>query len=85
MCLIVATKDGVVRNDIIEEYSRLSQNTQTEYHEIQGADHTDLCYDEHYCSHLIRLSRNFIAKVIQTRAEAAIALKMQTARATTTT
>ena len=68
MCFIAASKDGVVRNDYIEEYSRLSQSSDSEYHEITGADHTDVCFDEHYCSHLIRASQYFIRKVIQKRA-----------------
>lgn len=64
-CFIAASKDGVVRNDYIEDYFRLSQSTESEYHEITGADHTNVCFDEHYCSHLIRLCRKFIGKVIE--------------------
>ena len=70
ICFIAASKDGVVRNDYIEEFARLSPSMETEFHEISGADHTDVCMDEHYCSHMIRASRNFISKVIQKRAQA---------------
>lgn len=73
-CFIAASKDGVVRNDYIKDYSdicrsRESDNDVSEHHEIQGADHTDVCFDERYCSHLIRASRNFFNKLIRKKME----------------
>lgn len=50
ICFIAAKKDGVVRNDYIQDFSRLSQNSLTEYYEIAEADHTDVVFDPHYCS-----------------------------------
>ena len=50
MCFIAAQKDGVVRNDYIQDFSSLSQNSLTEYSEILEADHTDVVFDPHFCS-----------------------------------
>ena len=50
ICFIVAEKENCVRNDYIEEFSRLVSNDQGEYHMIGEADHTDICFHKNYCS-----------------------------------
>ena len=68
---MAATKDGVVRNDYIRDYAKLCRDPSSEYHEVLGADHTDVCFDERYGSHLIRASRNFFNKLIRMKSDAA--------------
>lgn len=70
-CFVAASKDGVVRNDYIRDYAQLSREPSSEYHEIVGADHTDVCFDERYGSHLIRATTNFFNKLIRMKSEAA--------------
>lgn len=64
ICFIIAREDGVVRNDYIEDYAGLAQHESTEIHEIQGADHTNVCFDPHYGSHMVRASVAFCDKLI---------------------
>ena len=63
ICFIVAEKENCVRNDYIEEFSRLATNDQGEYHMIGEADHTDICFHKHYCSQLIRYTQAFLDKI----------------------
>lgn len=63
LCFIIASGDGVVRNDTIEEFADLATNELNEIHTIVGADHTDICCDKKYGSHLTRASLNFLEKV----------------------
>lgn len=68
-CFVAASKDGVVRNDYIQEYVQLCPNKLSEYHEIIGADHTDVCFDERYGSQLVRHSIDFFNRVIVSRTQ----------------
>ena len=63
ICFIVAGKENCVRNDYIEEFSRHVSNDQGEYHVIEEADHTDICFHEDYASQLIRYTQAFLDKV----------------------
>mgnify|MGYP000893295230 CR=1 FL=1 len=63
LCFIKAEKDGVVRNDYIEDVAAKGTNPLNEMHEVPGADHTDICFDEHYGSHTIRATLAFLNKL----------------------
>lgn len=67
LCFITASADGVVRNDYIEEFSNAASNPLNELHQVEGADHTDICFDENYASHFIRATVAFLQKVISHR------------------
>ena len=64
LCFITAAADGVVRNDYIENYAQLATNDLNEYHVIADADHTNICFDDNYASHMIRATINFLDKVV---------------------
>ena len=63
MCFVAAAEDTVIRNDYIEEYANLSQSPETEFHYLEGADHTNLHFDVEHASRFIRLSIDFMDKV----------------------
>jgi len=67
MCFIIATEDDVVRNDYIEEFAKLKQNYLGEVHYVQDADHSEVCYNEHYGSQVVRSSVAFLDKLIDAR------------------
>ena len=67
LCFIKAEKDGVVRNDYIEDVAAKGTNALNEMHEVAGADHTDICFDEHYGSHTIRATLAFLNKLQSSR------------------
>jgi len=65
LCYIIASEDGVVRNDYIEEFAQTNQNEMGEVHTIDGADHTDIILDESYGSQVVRASVAFLDKLVE--------------------
>ena len=64
---MIATEDGVVRNDYIEQFMEMRQNEMGEIHYVEGADHTDVVFNENYGSQVVRNSVAFLDKVIDAR------------------
>ena len=64
LCFINSAKDDRVDNAETCAMHKLAQNSETELHEIQGADHTNIVFEYPYVLQATKLALDFFEKLL---------------------